>query len=86
MLGAVVSPVGRTLGPVVLELSLGVAALEPDVAQVHSFELVRDNGFIGDASCGRVVGLDGGAGLAQSHLFKRVLYDDVGLDSNQDCT
>ena len=49
MLGTVVSQVLVSWCPVVAEVFLGLAALEPPEAHVHGLEHFVHHGFVGDA-------------------------------------
>ena len=61
---------------------MGIAAAEPPEAHVHGLEHFIDRGVVGDAGGGRVVALDGRAGLRPAHLCESVLkgYHVFGAD------
>ena len=51
---------------------MGIAAAEPPEAHVHGLEHFIDHGVVGDADGGRVVALDGRAGLRPAHFCECV--------------
>ena len=69
-------------GPVVAELVLGIAAAEPPEAYVHRFEHFIESCIVGDADGGRVVALDGRAGLRPAHFYEIISkgYHGFGAD------
>ena len=62
MLGTVISQVLVAWCPVVAEVFLGVAALDPPETHVHEFEHLVHHGLVGDACGSGVVALNGRRG------------------------
>ena len=82
ILGTVVSQVLVAWCPVVAEVFLGVAALEPPEAHVHGLEHHFHHGLVGDACGGGFVALNGRGGLRPAHFDESVPeeYHDLGAD------
>ena len=82
MLGPVVNQVLVALCPVVAEVLLGVAALEPPYTHVHGFEHLVHHGLVGEACGSGVVALNGRRGLWPAHLDESVPegYHGLGAD------
>ena len=61
---------------------MGIAAAEPPEAHVHGLEHFIDHGVVGEADGGRVVSLDGRAGLRPAHFCEIVSkgYHGFGAD------
>ena len=72
MLGTVVGQVLVSWCPVVAEVFLGVAALEPPEAHVHGLEHFVHHGLVDDASGGGVVALNGRGGMRPAHFNESV--------------
>ena len=63
---------------------MGIAAAESPEAHVHGLENFIDHGVVGDAGGGRVVALDGRAGLRPSHLCESVLKGYHGFGAYEE--
>ena len=68
MFCVVVSVVAVALVPIVFELALGFAILEPKIAHIHGLGAALFDGFVGDADGGAVVAADMGWRLRMAHL------------------
>ena len=84
MLGTVVRQVLVAWCPVVAEVLLGVAALEPPEAHVHGFENIIHHGLVGDACGSGVVALNGRGGLRPAHLDESVTEGYHGLGADEE--
>ena len=84
MLGTVVVQVLVSWCPVVAEVFLGVAALEPPEAHVDGLEHFVHNRLVGDASGGRVVALNGKGGLGPAHFNESVTEEYHGLGADEE--
>ena len=82
MLGTVVGQVLVSWCPVVAEVFLGVASLDPPEAHVHGLDNFVHHGLVGDASGGGVVTLNGRGGLGTAHFDESVSdgYHGLGAD------
>ena len=84
MLGTVVGQVLVSWCPVVAEVFLGVAALEPPEAHVHGLEIFFHCGLVGDASGGVVVALNRKGGLGPDHFDESVSEGYHGLGTDEE--
>ena len=81
MIGTVIRQVLVAWFPVVAEVFLGVAALEPPQAHVHGFEHLVHHGIVGEACGSGVVALNGRGGLRPDHLNEGVPEGYHDLDA-----
>ena len=84
MLGTVISQVLVAWCPVVAELFLGVAALEPPEAHVHGFEHLVHHGLVGNAFGSGVFVLNGRGGFWPAHLDESVTEGYHGLGADEE--
>ena len=84
MFGTVVGQVLVSWCPVVAEVFLGVAALDPPEAHVHGLEHFVHHGLVGNASGGGVVALNGRGGMGPSHFDKSVPEGSHGLGIDEE--
>ena len=83
MLGTVVSQFLVSWCPVVAEVFLGLAALDPPEAHVHGLEhFFFHHGLVGDVSGGGVVVLKGRGGMRPAHFNESISkgYHGLGAD------
>ena len=84
MLGTVVGQVLVSWCPVVAEVFLRVAALEPPEAHVHGIEHFFHHGLFGEAIGGEVVALNGRGGLRLAHFDESVPEGYHGLGADEE--
>ena len=84
MLGTVVIQVLVSWCPVLAEVFLGVAALEPPETHVHGLEHFVNHGLFGDACGGGVVALNGRGGLWPAHFDESVHEGYHGLGADEE--
>ena len=84
MLGNVIIQVLVAWCPVVAEVILGVAALEPPEAHVHEFEHIVHHGLVGDPCGSGVVALNRKRGLRPAHLDESVPKGYHGLGADEE--
>ena len=72
MFGAVVCPVGGSSSPVESKLALDHTATKPMVSHVHCFKLLWNDGIVGEAGGGGVVGLNRSSWLGPIHFHECV--------------
>ena len=70
--------------PVVAEVFLGVAALEPPEAHVHGLEYFVHHGLVDDASGGGFVALNGRGGMWPAHFGESVSQGYHGLGADEE--
>ena len=86
MFGAVVCPVGGSRSPVESKLALDHTATKPMVSHVHCFELFWNDGVVGEASGGGVVGLNRSPWLGPIHFHERVSKGNESLGRDEEAT